>query len=111
MGPPVSVYCSDQRRMNQPVRPPKALPSFPSQPARASFNAYVEGEGMRTRRLTAGAAVTAAAALVLAACNGGTGDDPDTETDDNGEESAGEVQDTAVTVGWNQSFYEYNSDS
>ena len=64
--------------------------------------------------------MTAAAALVLAACNGGTGEDPDTDPadDENGDETAeevedgdGEVQDTAITVGWNQSFYEYNSDS
>ena len=58
--------------------------------------------------------MTAAAALVLAACNGGTGEDPDTDPaeDENGDDTAtGEVQDTAITVGWNQSFYEYNSSS
>jgi len=60
----------------------------------------------------AGAAVTAATALVLAACNGGgTGDDPDSEPadDDGGDTSA--AQDTALTIGWNQSFYEYNNNS
>src|SRR5690625_4838052 len=60
----------------------------------------------------AGAAVTAATALVLAACNGGgTGDDPDSEPadDDGGDTSA--AADTSLTIGWNQSFYEYNNNS
>ncbi|MGC0144729.1 ABC transporter substrate-binding protein [Pseudactinotalea sp. Z1732] len=67
---------------------------------------------MKTRRLMAGVAVTAATALVLAACNGGTGDDPDADpvdTDDT--DSTGEAQDSSLTIGWNQSFYEYNNDS
>ena len=63
---------------------------------------------MKTRRLMAGVAVTAATALVLAAC-GGSGDDPDADPVDT--DSTGEAQDSSVTIGWNQSFYEYNNDS
>lgn len=64
---------------------------------------------MKTRRLIAGAAATAATALVLAACNGGAGDDDTADGDD--EDDLGISQETAVNVGWNQAFYEYNNNS
>lgn len=64
------------------------------------------------RRLSAAAAIAAAGALALSACStpdtGGngdaTGDATGTATGDTGTPSA-------VSIGWNQTFYEYNSDS
>ena len=56
---------------------------------------------MKIRRISAAAATVAAGALVLSACQ--------TPGDDEGD--AGIDQSTAVTVGWNQSYYEYNDDS
>lgn len=56
---------------------------------------------MKTRRLTAAAATAAAGALILSACSTPSTDDTD----------AGINEDTAVTVGWNQTYYEYNTDS
>lgn len=56
---------------------------------------------MKTRRLTAAAATAAAGALILSACS-----TPSPENTD-----AGINQDTAVTVGWNQTYYEYNTNS
>ncbi len=56
---------------------------------------------MKIRRITAVAATLAASALVLSAC-----DTPDTSSTDSGLDTG-----TAVTVGWNQGFYEYNEDS
>ena len=64
------------------------------------------------RRLTAAAAIAAAGALALSACS-----TPDTGNggDGGGEATGTETGDTtapsAVSIGWNQSFYEYNSDS
>lgn len=72
---------------------------------------------MKIRRFTAAAAMVAAGSLVLAACGGGNGDtepaDPDAgETDDSGlDDDSGISQEQALTIGWNQPFYEYNSDS
>lgn len=72
---------------------------------------------MRRNRLAAGAAMTMAAALVLAACNGDAdpGDDDPTEdetTEENGEDGEGSSDASgAITVAWNQTFYEYNNDS
>jgi len=54
------------------------------------------------RRLSAAAAVTAAGALALSACS--------TPSSNGGGTATGDTQ-TAVTIGWNQSFYEYNSAS
>ncbi|WP_050761666.1 ABC transporter family substrate-binding protein [Beutenbergia cavernae] len=48
----------------------------------------------------------AATALALSACQS-----PGSGSDDNGGDDEGLSQDTAVTFGWNQSFYEYNGDS
>ncbi|UFU02293.1 ABC transporter family substrate-binding protein [Ruania suaedae] len=56
---------------------------------------------MKIRRITAVAATLAASALVLSAC-----ETPDTSSSDDGLDTG-----TAVTVGWNQGFYEYNADS
>lgn len=63
---------------------------------------------MKIRRLTAIVAGAAAAALAITACtppdeggDGGTG----------GGDDGGIVTDTAVTIGWNQPFYEYNTSS
>lgn len=56
---------------------------------------------MKTRRLTAAAAMAAAGALILSACSTPSSDNTD----------AGINEDTAVTVGWNQTYYEYNTDS
>ncbi len=60
------------------------------------------------RRLSAAAAIAAAGALALSACS-----TPD--TDGGGEATGTETGDTAapsaVSLGWNQSFYEYNQDS
>jgi len=64
------------------------------------------------RRLTAAAAIAAAGALALSACS-----TPDTGNggDGGGEATGTETGDTtapsAVSIGWNQTFYEYNSDS
>ncbi len=70
---------------------------------------------MKIRRFTAAAAMLAAGSLVLAACGDGGSDpaDPDAgETDDSGiDDDSGISQDQALTVGWNQPFYEYNDDS
>ena len=56
---------------------------------------------MKIRRISAAAATVAAGALVLSAC----------QTPAPEETDAGIDQSTAVTVGWNQSYYEYNTDS
>ena len=56
---------------------------------------------MKIRRISAAAATVAAGALVLSACQTPAPEDND----------AGIDQSTAVTVGWNQSYYEYNTDS
>ncbi|WP_022918465.1 ABC transporter family substrate-binding protein [Ruania albidiflava] len=56
---------------------------------------------MKIRRISAAAATVAAGALVLSACQTPAPEDND----------AGIEQGTAVTVGWNQSYYEYNTDS
>src|SRR5690625_2479097 len=57
----------------------------------------------------------AAGSLMLTACGDGGSDpaDPDAgETDDSGiDDDSGISQDQALTVGWNQPFYEYNSDT
>jgi len=70
---------------------------------------------LKIRRFTAAAAMLAAGSLVLAACGDGGSDpaDPDAgETDDSGiDDDSGISQDQALTVGWNQPFYEYNDDS
>ncbi|SEE97197.1 ABC transporter family substrate-binding protein [Ruania alba] len=55
---------------------------------------------MKIRRITAVAATLAASALVLSAC-----ETPETEG------GSGITEDTALSVAWNQSFYEYNDDS
>src|SRR5699024_4244858 len=64
-------------------------------------DATPEEEIVKTRRLTAAAATAAAGALILSACSTPSTDDTD----------AGINEDTAVTVGWNQTYYEYNTDS
>lgn len=56
---------------------------------------------MKIRRISAAAATVAAGALVLSAC----------QTPAPEETDAGIDESTAVTVGWNQSYYEYNDDS
>ncbi|UFU07487.1 ABC transporter family substrate-binding protein [Ruania halotolerans] len=56
---------------------------------------------MKIRRITAVAATMAAGALVLSAC----------ETPETDGGSAGIDEGTALNIGWNQSFYEYNDDS
>lgn len=66
-------------------------------------------------RCVAAAATLAAGVLVLAACSGGGTDPSDADvgvTDDSGiEGDSGSEQEQALTVGWNQPFYEYNADS
>ena len=71
---------------------------------------------MKIRRFTAAAAMLAAGSLVLAACGDGGGADPADpdagDTDDSGiDDDSGISQDQALTVGWNQPFFEYNDDS
>ena len=61
---------------------------------------------MKNRRLAAVGAAVTAAALALSACSGDSGnnnEDPDGE-------GLGDSS-SSITFGWNQSFYEYNSDS
>ncbi|HLV56226.1 MAG TPA: ABC transporter family substrate-binding protein [Actinotalea caeni] len=62
---------------------------------------------MKIRRLTAFVAGAAAAALAVSAC---TPPDEGGDTGTGGDDS-GIQTDTAVTVGWNQPFYEYNTSS
>src|SRR5690625_4593898 len=74
------------------------------------------GGTLKIRRFTAAAAMLAAGSLVLAACGDGGGADPADpdagDTDDSGiEDDSGISQDQALTVGWNQPFFEYNDDS
>src|SRR5699024_4475154 len=73
------------------------------------------GGTLKIRRFTAAAAMLAAGSLVLAACGDGGGTDPDAgDTDDAGiddGDDSGISQEQALTVGWNQPFYEYNADS
>jgi len=71
---------------------------------------------LKIRRFTAAAAMLAAGSLVLAACGDGGGADPADpdagDTDDSGiDDDSGISQDQALTVGWNQPFFEYNDDS
>lgn len=59
------------------------------------------------RRLSAAAAVAAAGALALSACS-------TPSTDGGGDSTAtgdGAAAETALSIGWNQGFYEYNSSS
>ena len=60
---------------------------------------------MKIRRLTAIVAGVAAGALAISACT-----PPDDDSGDGGND-AGIDTGTAVTIGWNQPFYEYNSSS
>jgi len=62
---------------------------------------------LKIRRLTAFVAGAAAAALAVSAC---TPPDEGGDTGTGGDDS-GIQTDTAVTVGWNQPFYEYNTSS
>lgn len=64
---------------------------------------------MKIRRLTAIVAGAAAAALAITACT--PPDEGGTNGDGNNGDDGGIVTDTAVTVGWNQPFYEYNTSS
>lgn len=57
----------------------------------------------------AGVAATAATALVLAACNGG-GSETDNGSDDDGGDANG-ASGSSLTIGWNESFREYNNNS
>src|SRR5659263_681644 len=63
------------------------------------------GGTLRMRRLSAAAAVFAAGALALSACSTPSKDGSGTETTGAGD---GEAM-SAVSIGWNQGFYEYNS--
>lgn len=55
------------------------------------------------KRFTAAAAILAAGALALSACT--------PPNDEDGGATEGTAEPTAVSVGWNQSYYEYNEDS
>jgi peptide/nickel transport system substrate-binding protein len=63
---------------------------------------------LKIRRLTAVVAGAAAAALAITAC---TPPDEGGDGGTDGGDDGGIVTDTAVTVGWNQPFYEYNTSS
>lgn len=86
---------------------------------------------MKNRRITGLVAVTAATALVLAACGGSDGgddggddgdttstdgagggeDDPDNPDAGGGGDAEGLDSSTQLSVGWNQAFYEYNTNT
>lgn len=67
---------------------------------------------MKTRRFTAAVAVAAAGVLMLSACAAPPEDEPTgTATGGGTEETTGTEEPIAFSVGWNQSYYEYNSAS
>lgn len=63
------------------------------------------------RRLTAAAAIAAAGALALSACSTPDTDGGGDATGGDGTATGGADGASALSIGWNQSFYEYNSDS